>query len=132
MKISNRNLGKLALALVVAGAFITAGCGNSSSPTSYNNNNPPPSTPSPSSHFHNVSIQNFAFSPGSLSISVGDTVKWTNNDSAAHTVTSDTGAELQSSQIGQGGTYQHVFHTAGSFVYHCSIHTTMHGSVTVQ
>jgi plastocyanin len=120
-------LAKPALALAVAAIFAIAGCGKSKSPTS-SNNNPPPST----SHFHAVDIQNFLYSPASLTIASGDTVKWTNHDSAPHTVTSDTGNELQSPQLGQGATFQHVFGAGGTFAYHCTIHSSMHGSVTVQ
>ena len=116
---------------LIAGMLIIAGCGGSSSPTSPNNG---PTTPPPpsSGHFHSVAIQNFAFSPAALTVAVGDTVKWTNNDSAPHTVTSDSGSELQSPQLANGQTYQHIFGTAGSFAYHCAVHPSMLGSVTVQ
>src|SRR3989344_8698310 len=40
-----------------------------------------------------INIANFAFSPSSLTIKVGDSVTWTNRDSSAHTVTSDSGSE---------------------------------------
>jgi len=111
----------------LAGAWIVQGCGSKSNPMT-SNNNPPPS----SSHFHSISIQGFAFSPASLTIAVGDTVKWTNHDSAAHTATSDTGSELASSQLASGQTYQHVFLAGGTFAYHCAVHASMHGSVKAQ
>jgi plastocyanin len=38
---------------------------------------------------HNVSMTGSAFVPATLTVEVGDTVKWTNNDPAAHTATSD-------------------------------------------
>ena len=99
------------------------GCGSNNKAT----NSP---TPQPS---HLVTISNFTYSPSTINVSVGDTVTWRNNDSAPHTVTSDTGTELQSSSIAQGGTYQHIFATAGSYSYHCTIHSTMpHASVAVQ
>ena len=129
MNIFGHTIGKHALAIAVAGAFLIAGCGGSKNPTSSNNNVPPQIH---SAHFHEISIQNFAFSPASPSVAVGDTVNWTNNDGTAHTVTSDTGTELQSPAINPGRTYQHVFLAAGAFTYHCSIHTFMHGSVTAQ
>ena len=80
-----------------------------------------------------VSISGFAFSPATLNIGVGDTVTWTNNESTAipHTVTSDTGTELNSATLNPTNTYSHTFTTAGTFTYHCSIHPTMHGSVVV-
>ena len=113
--------------VVLAGVGMVQGCGSNSKPTS-SNTNPPPAA----SHFHSISIQSFAFSPASLTITVGDTVKWTNHDSAPHTVTSNAGSELASSQMGSSQTYQHVFTAAGSFAYHCAVHASMHGSVVVQ
>ncbi len=80
---------------------------------------------------HSVSINNFAFSPNSLTINAGDTVVWTNNQGVPHTITSDSGSELASSQIQSGQTYSHTFSTPGTFNYHCSIHTTMKASITV-
>ncbi len=81
---------------------------------------------------HYVNISGFAFSPSTLTISAGDTVTWTNMDSASHTITSDSGTELASSSISNGGTYSHTFNTKGTFGYHCSIHTTMKGTIVVE
>jgi plastocyanin len=85
-----------------------------------------------SSHYHAASIAGFAFSPAVLSIPAGDTVIWTNNDSAPHTVTSDSGTELNSPSLGRGQTFTHIFATVGSLPYHCSIHPSMRGGVTVR
>ncbi len=113
----------LAVGLAFSGIL---GCGKSGNSTKTT----PPQT-SHTAHYHAVSIQNFAFSPSALTVSVADTVAWTNNDTTTHTVTSDSGSELGST-VNQGQTYVHVFAQAGSYPYHCAIHTTMHGSVTVQ
>jgi plastocyanin len=80
----------------------------------------------------NIEISNFAFSPSTLNVHVGDTVTWTNMDSVSHTITSDSGSELSSSPFGNGNTFSHTFATAGTFHYHCSIHTMMKGEVIVQ
>jgi plastocyanin len=127
MKIQRMNLNRYALAVAIAGAFIIAGCSSNKNPTSPNNNPPAHST-----RYHTVSIQNFTFNPASLPIAAGDTVVWTNNDSAPHTVTSNSGAELQSAQFTPGQTFQHIFPTAGVFAYHCNVHPSMTGSVTAQ
>jgi plastocyanin len=42
-----------------------------------------------------------------------------------------TGAAFDSGNLAPSATYQHTFATAGTFAYHCAIHTTMTGSVTV-
>lgn len=78
-----------------------------------------------------VSIQNFAFNPATLNVKVGTTVIWTNLDTRAHTVTSDSGSELNSPTMPQGQTYSHVFNSVGTFTYHCSIHLNMKGTVVV-
>lgn len=78
-----------------------------------------------------VSIANFAFSPASVNVNVGDTVTWTNQDSSAHTVTSDTPGVFGSGQLAQGQTFQFTFSQAGTFAYHCAIHPTMTGTVVV-
>jgi plastocyanin len=80
---------------------------------------------------HQVSIENFAFMPASLTVQVGDTVTWTNNDDAPHTATADNGA-FDSDTLATGGTYSFTFTAAGEFGYFCSIHPDMTGTITVQ
>jgi plastocyanin len=77
-----------------------------------------------------VSIVDFAFQPGSVEVPVGGSVTWTNNGSATHTVTSDSGA-FDSGQLAPGATFSQTFDTAGTFTYHCSIHPQMTGTVIV-
>jgi plastocyanin len=78
-----------------------------------------------------VWIQNMAFNPSSITVSVNTTVKWTNKDNTAHTVTSTTGA-FDSGSVGSGGTYSHQFTTTGTYSYKCTIHSNMNGTVVVQ
>ncbi|MCZ7577642.1 MAG: cupredoxin family copper-binding protein [Dehalococcoidia bacterium] len=79
-----------------------------------------------------VSIADFAFAPGTVTVSAGDTVTWTNNDAGVpHTVSSDSGGDLASGQLSGGESYQKTFSTAGSYAYHCDIHPSMTGLVVV-
>ena len=78
-----------------------------------------------------VNIQYMTFSPGNLTVSVGTAVKWTNNDGVSHTVTSNDGTSFDSGTLGAGSNYSHTFTTAGTFPYHCTIHTGMAGTITV-
>lgn len=78
-----------------------------------------------------VTIQNFAFSPASLTVAPGTTVTWTNKDSTAHTVTADSGTGPSSSQIAPGQSYSYTFQQSGTYAYHCSIHPQMKATVTV-
>lgn len=78
-----------------------------------------------------VSIASFAFSPSTVTVNVGESVTWTNNQAGVpHTVTSDSGA-FDSGNLSSGGTFQHTFTTAGTFAYHCNIHPSMQGTVVV-
>src|SRR5437879_13122939 len=78
-----------------------------------------------------VTIQNSAFAPASVTVRVGDTVTWTNRDAFSHTSTSDTGT-WDTGVITAGGSRSFTFGSAGTFAYHCSIHSFMHGTVVVQ
>ena len=79
-----------------------------------------------------VSINNFAFSPGSVTVGIGDTVTWTNNQAGVpHTVTSDTAGVMDSGTLASGATYAKTFDAAGTFTYFCAIHPTMTGTVIV-
>lgn len=79
-----------------------------------------------------MDIADFAFANPDLHVKVGDTVVWTNQDTAPHTVTSDTGNELMSPTLSNGQSYSHTFTTAGTYAYHCTIHSMMKGTVTVE
>jgi len=94
---------------------------------------PPPTPPTPPAPVTvNVSISNFAYVPAELHISPGTTVVWTNNDSAGHTVTSESGIELDSVLLGNGESFSHTFNTSGEFNYLCKPHPWMKGKVIVQ
>lgn len=90
----------------------------------------PTAIPRPSTSA-SVNIQNFAFSPSTFTIKKGTKVTWTNHDSVAHTVTSDSGATLSSGSIAPGQSFSFTFNTVGTFPYHCAFHPSMTGSVTV-
>lgn len=113
----------VALVLVVVAGVFFFGKGNNSTQSDSSNDNVGTKS---------VSISDFAFSPSTLIVSIGDTVIWTNEDSAPHTVTSDSGSELNSATLSNGQTYSHIFSTAGEYDYHCSIHSMMKGKIIVE
>ena len=93
------------------------------------------STPTnPTDGTKGVTIQDFAFSPASLTIKAGTTVRWSNNGPSGHTTTSDAGAwssgTLSPPSGGggyggggsAGGTFDFTFTQPGTYPYHCSIH----------
>jgi plastocyanin len=77
-----------------------------------------------------VAIDNFAFSPAEVTITVGSAVTWTNLQSARHTATSDT-AIWDSDLLTQNATFAFTFNEAGDFAYHCDVHPDMLGVVHV-
>lgn len=89
-----------------------------------------PATPqSDQAATNQIMIKNFTFSPQTVTIKSGTTVTWTNQDSVAHTVISDSFA---SNNLNPGDTFQFTFNTPGTYNYHCSIHPSMTGTVIVQ
>ena len=113
--------------LLLACVLSVASCGKkSSSSNSYGNNGGGGGTTGTS-----VSIVNFSFSSANLTITKGTTVTWKNNDGVTHTVTADDGS-FDSGSIVPGSSYSHTFAAAGTFAYHCNIHSTMTAKVTVQ
>jgi plastocyanin len=80
-----------------------------------------------------VTIKNFEFGPKTVTVSKGDTVTWTNQDSAPHTATKTGGSgafDTGNLKKGQSGT--HKFDSTGSFAYICAIHPNMKGTVVVK
>jgi plastocyanin len=74
-----------------------------------------------------VIISGFAFSPNIITVHVGDTVTWKNNDGVTHTVTSDSNSTVafNSGNMNDGATFTFTFTTAGDYWYHCTIHPSM-------
>jgi plastocyanin len=77
-----------------------------------------------------ISIGSTGYSSGTLQVVKGSTVTWTNNDSVAHTVTSDNGA-FDSGDIMKGGTYSYTFSSVGAFIYHDKHNASASGTVSV-
>lgn len=80
---------------------------------------------------HAVDIADFAFSPATLTIHVGDTVTWTNSDPVVHTVTSATGA-FDSGDIATDVSYSVTFTDPGTYEYLCTPHPDMTGMIVVE
>ncbi len=126
--------------IVLASALYSCGGGGGGSMTT----TPPPDSTvqlvaCPASGTTDVSIVSQVapgFSPSNLTVPVNTMVKWTNNDTIQHTVTSTTvpaNGAFDSSLINPGTSVCFKFTSAGTFNYHCSIHpATMIGVVTVQ
>jgi plastocyanin len=79
-----------------------------------------------------VSMEGIAFNPEEITVAVGDTVTWTNNDSADHDVTGDDFSSGEPGGLAGGDTFEHTFEEAGTFDYVCTVHPGMEGTVTVE
>ena len=78
-----------------------------------------------------VTIEGFAFKPGVITVKQGTPVTWTNKDDEAHTVFFGFDSSRSPLLVNTANTYTKTFTTTGTFVYHCTIHPFMTGTVTV-
>jgi plastocyanin len=79
-----------------------------------------------------VIIENFTFSPNTLTVPVGTEVTWENRDDIPHTVTSNDKTTFASTLLDTGDTFSFTFEAAGTFDYFCSVHPMMTAKVVVQ
>lgn len=78
-----------------------------------------------------VKIDNFSFSPATITIPAGTTVRWTNRDDIPHTVVSND-QKFESKALDTDDQYSYTFTKPGTYGYFCSIHPKMTGKVVVQ
>jgi plastocyanin len=81
-----------------------------------------------------INIRDMMFTPSQITVKKGATVTWTNNDSTTHTVVDDLSnvGGPHSDDIQPGSSYSFKFNKTGSFQYHCTIHSSMRGTIVVQ
>ena len=135
-----KRLYSVAACLALGGALV-AGCGGSSSSSSNSSSastpaaapatSTPAAAPAAGGGTVAVSMKNIQFSPTSVTAKVGQTIKWTNDDSVDHNVTAKSGATFTSSTFGQGKTYSYKATKAGTISYVCTIHPGMVGTIIV-
>ncbi|WP_236572550.1 cupredoxin domain-containing protein [Burkholderia sp. 8Y] len=78
-----------------------------------------------------VVIEQMRFDPPALTVARGDRVMWINKDLFPHTATADKQA-FDSYAIAPDAAWTYVARDAGSYVYSCALHPTMHGSLNVR
>jgi plastocyanin len=77
-----------------------------------------------------IEIEDFAFTPATVTVKTGTTVKWGNKDTVSHTVTGDDGS-WGSTLLNKGDNFSFIFSQAGTYTYHCTPHKSMKGTVVV-
>ena len=78
-----------------------------------------------------VKIDNFTFTPKSVTVKAGTTVTWTNQDDIPHTVTSTT-KQFRSKALDTEDKFTFTFSTPGTYDYFCSLHPKMTGTIVVE
>jgi plastocyanin len=78
-----------------------------------------------------VPIKGWRFHPKVLTITVGETVTWVNEQKGHHTSISDDGVTWNSGAIPSGGTFTFTFTQAGTYPYHCKYGHGIHGTIVV-
>ena len=111
---------------------VIVGTGSTSSETKQESENMEETTETIEPLTHNVEIKGHVFSPRTLTIKKDDLVVWTNMDSSKHTVTSDSGNELDSVLLSKQETYSNTFDKVGTYNYICSVHSNMEGTIIVE
>jgi plastocyanin len=80
-----------------------------------------------------IKIDDFRFVPGTLTIPIGTTVTWINDDGEPHTVTSsDDPRRFRSAVLDTGDRFSFTFSEAGTYAYFCSVHPHMTGKIIVR
>jgi len=74
-----------------------------------------------------IDVSGLAFHPASVTVAKGTTVKWRNNDAVAHTTTGSG----WNGNLASGASFSLTFSTPGTYAYHCNIHPSMTGTITV-
>jgi len=129
-------------------AVALVGCGSSHSSTSTATTAPrstfaPTTTTTPASTSTtaatpdapgHVKIADYDFTPNTITVNVGDTVTWTNQDTSDHWVvaapTSPSAFDLGRQRTGASVT--HTFTAPGTYPYFCNLHNYMKGTVVVR
>jgi plastocyanin len=117
----------IAVSLAVIIGVVVASCGGGSTETTATT----PTTAVAADGGAQVVLKGFAFDPETVTIKTGESVTWTNEDSANHTVVGDSGG-FESGSLANGDAFSFEFDTPGTYAYHCSLHPSMKGTVIVE
>ncbi|HVM30863.1 MAG TPA: plastocyanin/azurin family copper-binding protein [Candidatus Limnocylindrales bacterium] len=83
-----------------------------------------------------VAVVQFSYQPSDLTVQLGTTVVWTNEDASRHTVTSGPSDEpdgrFDSGPLEQGESFEHTFTEVGVYEYYCDLHPRMTARIVVQ
>jgi plastocyanin len=130
----SRAIVSIAAAILVVLAVSVAACGGSTSSSTTAGGLPPTDVTNPPAggpQSVQVIMTDRSYDPKEVTVNVGDTITWVNEDAPQHDVVADNG-EFKSELFDSGGTFSFTFAEAGTYPYHCSIHPGMVGTVIVK
>jgi len=79
-----------------------------------------------------ISIDNFTFTPQTLTVKAGTTVTWTNRDDIPHGIASQDSAFAKSKALDTDDSYSFTFTAPGTYKYFCYVHPHMTGTIVVE
>jgi plastocyanin len=83
-------------------------------------------------HTHTIVIREAKFQPAALTVKVGDTVNWRNDDIVPHTATSTEPKKFDSGILPVGSSWKYVVTKGGTYFYNCTLHPNMKAKFIVQ
>jgi amicyanin len=78
-----------------------------------------------------IKIDNFTFTPATVTVAAGSTIRWTNRDDIPHNVVSED-KSFKSKAMDTDEQFSYTFTKPGTYSYFCSIHPKMTGKIVVQ
>ncbi|MGC1777174.1 MAG: cupredoxin family copper-binding protein [Xanthobacteraceae bacterium] len=79
-----------------------------------------------------IAIDNFTFTPQTLTVKAGTKITWTNRDDIPHGIASDNNAFAKSKALDTDDSYSFTFATPGTYKYFCYVHPHMTGTIVVE
>jgi plastocyanin len=116
-----------------SGRVYGSGNGGATAPSSSAATTPTQAAGNASSQPVRISLKDIAFHPRNVAVHEGQAVRWTNDDTVAHTVVATSGATFDSGTLdpGKGAFYETTMRNAGNVAYHCTIHPNMTGTIKI-
>ena len=131
---------RLILALALAAMLLVAGCGDDEENATTPSGNPAAESTETGAADEasggggdvvEITMKDIQFDPQAVTVSVGQTVRWTNEDDVEHDADANNG-EFESELYGKGGTQEYKAEKPGTIEYVCSVHPNMTGTITVE
>ena len=123
-----RGFAALGTALVLAAC---SGGGSSTTAPGATTAGPAPCADSTAATTVQASVKDRTWTPATVTAKVGDVITWTNGDSVPHAVALDNGSCAMTGTIAGGASKSLAFSVAGSYPFHCTVHPSMKGTITI-